>query len=107
MEMDGQAAYRGRVRGSGALRKVGNDKSAGDAQVPAEYYKALEKDQITRKYLRKILNDYWCSGSWARVQEVQQQLLEEKEDKLLVGLPRRSMRTTMPSAQASNSKCCC
>jgi hypothetical protein len=52
-----------------ALRKIGDGKSAADAQVPAEHYKALEGEEATRSYLRTI-NDYWCSGSWDTLQMV-------------------------------------
>jgi hypothetical protein len=31
-----------------ALRKIGDGKSAADAQVPAEYYKALEEEATRR-----------------------------------------------------------
>lgn len=47
-----------------AVRKMANGKSAGDAQCPAEYYKALEEDEGTKVYLREVINAYWESGSF-------------------------------------------
>ena len=81
-----------------ALKKLGDGKSAADAQVPAEYYKVLEKDPATKGFLRKIILDYWCSGSWATVSEVKEQLGDTKQE--TKDQPRRSGRTRAPSAQA-------
>jgi hypothetical protein len=47
-----------------AIKKLGNDKSAADADCPAEYYKAMEHDTETKKYIRVILADFWKSGSY-------------------------------------------
>jgi hypothetical protein len=47
-----------------AIRKFGNDKSAGDAECPAEYYKAMEHDAETKMYIRDIVAKFWKSGSY-------------------------------------------
>ena len=85
-----------------ALKKVGNNKSAADAQVPAEYYKVLEEDPATSGYLRRIIRNYWCSGSWETVQEVAKQFCDNVQEDLEVKEPelRRSRRIRAPSAQA-------
>jgi hypothetical protein len=49
---------------SAAVRKLANGKSAGEAQCPVEYFKALEEDAGTRVYLREVVNAYWESGSF-------------------------------------------
>ncbi len=49
---------------SAAVRKLANGKSAGEAQCPVEYYKALEEDAGTKLYLREVVNAYWESGSF-------------------------------------------
>jgi hypothetical protein len=47
-----------------AINKLGNDKSAADADCPAEYYKAMEHDAETKKYIRIISAKFWKSGSY-------------------------------------------
>jgi hypothetical protein len=49
---------------SAGVRKLGNNKSGGDAGIPAEYYKALEGDEETCKYLREVVRVFWESGSY-------------------------------------------
>jgi len=49
---------------SAAVRKLANGKSAGEAQCPVEYFKALEEDAGTKVYLREVVNAYWESGSF-------------------------------------------
>jgi hypothetical protein len=49
---------------SAAVRKLANGKSAGEAQCPVEYFKALEEDAGTRVYLREVVNAYWESGTF-------------------------------------------
>jgi hypothetical protein len=47
-----------------AIAKLGSGKSAADTECPAEYYKAMEHDVETRKYIRDIVADFWKSGSY-------------------------------------------
>ena len=49
-----------------AVRSLSNGKSAGDAQCPAEYFKALVEDVATMDFVRDVLNLYWKSGSFPK-----------------------------------------
>jgi hypothetical protein len=47
-----------------AVAKLSNGKSGADAECPAEYYKALETDEVARGYIRKLVYKMWHSGSY-------------------------------------------
>ncbi len=75
--------------------------------VPAEYYKVLEEHDATRRFLRTIIKNYWCSGSWDKVQVVEHQMPESQHEVAVDPISlerkqdiRRSMRMHAPSAQA-------
>jgi hypothetical protein len=48
-----------------AVRRLANGKSAGEAECPAEFWKALIGDKETFAFLKSIIvNDFWKSGSY-------------------------------------------
>ena len=47
-----------------AVQRMPNGKSAGEANCPAEYFKTLQEDPSTRKYLRDVVNGMWKTGSF-------------------------------------------
>lgn len=47
-----------------AISKLGNDKSGAETKIPAEYYKALEKDDEAKTYIRELVSEVWKSGSY-------------------------------------------
>jgi hypothetical protein len=68
-----------------ALHKRANGKSGANEDIPVEYFKILAEDPETKKYLPKVIEDYWKSGSW---KEPTQPELGDK----------RARKTTMKSA---------
>ena len=47
-----------------SIAKIGNEKSAGYLECPAEYYKALETDEEAKCYIRDIITEFWISDSY-------------------------------------------
>ena len=47
-----------------AVRKLGDDKSGANENIPAEYFKTLAEDPETKNYLPAVIGAYWKSGSW-------------------------------------------
>ena len=50
-----------------AIRKARTGASGGDAKVFNEEYKALDQDPATARYIRDIVNNMWCTGSFPDV----------------------------------------
>ena len=49
-----------------AIKRLREEKSGGDAKIPAEYYKVLETDAETRTYVRMLIHSFWTTGSYTR-----------------------------------------
>ena len=74
-------------------------KSGADAEIPAEFYKALARDEEASKHLRAVIRAYWESGSYReRKVPPPAPVALTAQPPAPPQPPRRSGRATAPSA---------
>ena len=85
------------------VSKMGMKKSGADAEIPAEFYKALARDEEASKYLRGVIRAYWESGSYRERQvPPPAPVALPAQPPAPAPPPRRSSRATAPSAASLN-----
>jgi hypothetical protein len=66
-----------------AIKKLGDGKSGGEQKCHGEYYKALEKDDETRKYIRAVVSDFWKTGSFTEEISEREEIIERERDEVI------------------------
>lgn len=80
-----------------AVAKLGTGKSGADKKIPAEYYKAMQQHDETKKYLPSLISEFWKSGSWKHTKLPEEPEAEQPEAK-------RSRKSTQKAEQFNEAK---